>query len=100
MTDTINAITQGAIWAVLLVYFILPALSDLWLLIESRFGGLGANGCEGGYNQGGRWAPASRCGAGCGPSVGEWKDCGVFSTHGNKPIADGYSVGTNLYKKE
>jgi len=43
MTDAINAITQGAVSAVLLVYFIIPALSDLRLLIESRFGGLWAN---------------------------------------------------------
>ena len=43
MIEAINAITQGAIWAVLLVYFILPALSDLRLLIEARFGGPEAN---------------------------------------------------------
>ena len=48
MTDAINAITQGAIWAVLLVYFVLPALSDLLLLIVPRFGGRQANRGKGG----------------------------------------------------
>jgi len=47
MTDAINAITQGAVWAVMLVYFVLPALSDLLLLIAPRFGGRQANRREG-----------------------------------------------------
>lgn len=43
MTEGINAITQGAVWAVLLVYFVLPALSDLRLLMVPRLGGRLAN---------------------------------------------------------